>query len=300
MDNDSAIKKRLVKIYRNIRLKVDYQGMGLTSENEGNLLIKQYLENKKPFAVGRFGAVEMHCVSKWMEGKDCTEEEKQQALFAAGIFPNDQNIINHFCEIYTDAMKSIDVLGVWEVSGEKKAIKTYCPQANLIPSRSIEPYYYSKPWSVGLEGKCVLVVHPFSETIKKQFDRRSLLFKERVLPEELELCTIKAVQSNAGNTTMFNSWFDALESMKESISKASFDIAIIGAGAYGLPLASYCKSLGKQSIQMSGATQILFGIKGKRWDEHPVISRFYNEYWVRPSVQETPPQIEKVEGGSYW
>ncbi|MCD7883766.1 MAG: hypothetical protein LUI87_08725 [Lachnospiraceae bacterium] len=79
-----------------------------------------------------------------------------------------------------------------------------------------------------------------------------------------------------------------------------FDVAIIGAGAYGLPLAAYCKERGAQAIQMSGATQILFGIKGKRWDDHPFISSLYNEYWVRPNESETPPLKQKVEGGSYW
>ena len=94
--------------------------------------------------------------------------------------------------------------------------------------------------------------------------------------------------------------FEALESMKREISQADFGVAIIGAGAYGFPLAAYVKSLGKQAIQMSGATQILFGIKGKRWDDHPVISKFYNDAWVRPLQSETPPEIHKVEGGSYW
>lgn len=116
----------------------------------------------------------------------------------------------------------------------------------------------------------------------------------------MKLETIQAVQSNAGAKPPFKDWFEALDSMKKQIAEADFDVAIIGAGAYGLPLAAYVKSLGKQAVQMSGATQILFGIKGKRWDTHPVISKMYNDYWVRPLAEETPPQIQKVEGGSYW
>ncbi|MCD7824193.1 MAG: hypothetical protein LUG86_09320 [Oscillospiraceae bacterium] len=116
----------------------------------------------------------------------------------------------------------------------------------------------------------------------------------------MELLTIKAVQTSAGVESEFSSWFDALDSMKKQIDQVDFDVAIIGAGAYGLPLAAYCKQKGSQAIQMSGATQILFGIKGKRWDSHPFISSLYNEYWVRPNESETPPQKQKVEGGSYW
>ncbi|WP_274095727.1 hypothetical protein [Riemerella anatipestifer] len=40
-------------------------------------------------------------------------------------------------------------------------------------------------------------------------------------------------------------WFDALEDMKNKIDLVDFDVAIIGCGAYGLPLASYIKNKGK-------------------------------------------------------
>ena len=65
-------------------------------------------------------------------------------------------------------------------------------------------------------------------------------------------------------------------------------IALIGCGAYGLPLAAHVKRINKQAIHMGGALQILFGIKGKRWDNHPTIGNLYNEYWVRPKTQDKP------------
>lgn len=301
MDNDNLVKKQLVKLYRSTRLKLDYARMGLLTEAQGNECIKQFVNGDTPFLLGRFGAVEMHCVSRWMSGQNCTEEERNQALYAAGIFPNDQNTLDHFCEVYSEAIKCADILGVWEVTGEKRAIKWFCPQVKLIPSRSIEPYYFDTPWSAALKGKKVLIVHPFVESIVCQLQRRELIWPNKdVLPQFQSVSYIKAVQSNAGAKTGFVDWFEALESMKREISQVDFDIAIIGAGAYGFPLAAYVKSLGKQAIQMSGATQILFGIKGKRWDNHPVISTFYNDAWVRPLQSETPPEIHKVEGGSYW
>ena len=301
MDNDNMIKKQLVKLCRNTRLKLDYAGMGLMTEAQGNECIKRFVNGYTPFLLGRFGAVEMHCVSRWMLGQNCTEEERNQALYAAGIFPNDQGTIDHFCEVYSEAIKCSDILGVWEVTGEKKAIKRYCPHAKLIPSRSIEPYYFDAPWSSALDRKKVLIIHPFLESIKGQLQRRAQIWPEKdVLHMFQSVSYVRAVQSNAGAKPGFSDWFEALESMKREISQADFDIAIIGAGAYGLPLAAYVKSLGKQAVQMSGATQILFGIKGKRWDAHSVISKFYNDAWVRPLQSETPPEIKKVEGGSYW
>lgn len=301
MDNDNIIKKRIVKAYRSIRLRFDYVSMGLVSEIKGNELIKQLLKSNEPFMVGRFGAVEMRCVNRWMNKQNYTKWERDQALYAAGIFPNNQETLDLFSEIYSKSMKSCNVLGVWEVVGEKRAIKKYCPGVSLIPSRSIEPYYFEYPWSSALEGKKVLVIHPFVESIEKQLSNRKAIWPEKdVLPKFKSITYIKAIQSNAGGETEFVNWIEALESMKREIDKVDFDIAIIGAGAYGFPLAAYIKEKDKQAIQMSGATQILFGIKGKRWDNHPVISKFYNEAWIRPDILETPPLAKKVEGGSYW
>ena len=60
------------------------------------------------------------------------------------------------------------------------------------------------------------------------------------------------------------------------------------------------KCHGKQVIHMGGATQLLFGIKGKRWDTHPVIKNLYNEHWVRPEAHERPEGAETIESGCYW
>ena len=287
VDNDNKLKKQLVKIYRSAKLKFDYAGRGILSESEGNRRIKHYIQGQKPFIVGRFGAVEMHCVSRWMSGQNCTLEERNQALYAAGIFPNDQVTINGFCEVYTEAMKKVDVLGVWEVTDEKIAIKKYCRDVELVPSRSIEPYYFDDPWSSALEEKRILIVHPFIESIDRQLKRREMIWPGmKVLPRLASVTYVKAIQSNAGGATECKDWFDALGRMENEIARRAFDVAIIGAGAYGLPLAAFVKSIGKQAIQMSGATQILFGIRGKRWDNHPVIAKFYNDAWVRPLLSE--------------
>ena len=88
--------------------------------------------------------------------------------------------------------------------------------------------------------------------------------------------------------------------MKSQIDKIDFDIALIGCGAYGLPLAAHVKRAGKIGVHMGGCLQILFGIMGKRWDEHPIISKLYNDNWVRPSELEKPKSYLKVEDGCYW
>ena len=88
--------------------------------------------------------------------------------------------------------------------------------------------------------------------------------------------------------------------MKLMISKYSFDIAIIGCGAYGMPVASFVKSMGKKAIHLGGHTQFLFGIKGRRWEDHPSFNKYINNSWIKPLPEETPTDYLSVESGCYW
>ena len=102
-----------------------------------------------------------------------------------------------------------------------------------------------------------------------------------------------------GGVHSLATWFDALEYMHDEMKKIDFDIAFIGCGAYGLPLASYAKNLGKQALHMGGATQLLFAIKGRRWEVEE--GRVFKEdFWVNPSIEERPEAYLHVENGCYW
>ena len=188
----------------------------------------------------------------------------------------------------------------------RKGVKLYMPDPVVVEDQSIttagkQKLVIDRKELDKMSGKRVLVVHPFRKTILSQYEKRAQLFPGRdILPEFASLTVIQAVQGLAGQDTGYDSWFDALDAMERKMDAADYDVAIIGAGAYGLPLAAHARDTGHAAIQMSGATQLLFGIKGKRWDDHPVISKLYNPAWVRPDESEGITNKEKVEGGSYW
>lgn len=300
MDNDSKVKKVLANIYKDIRFKISYRNEDILSKYEGNDLIRNLILSGEPCMIGRLGAAESRCIEKWMNNKEFDQDNLQNIKELSGVFPNDSNSIVEFCEVYAEAITDIDVLAVWGVTAEKDIYKKYCPTAKLMNIMSLEPFFYENPWSSALKGKKLLVVNLFTETIKKQLSNKDKLFEDaEVLPDFKEVSYIKTVQTYGGSDE-YESWLEALKSMCIEIEKADFDVAIIGAGAYGLPLASYVKSLGKQAILMAGATQLLFGIKGRRWEDRSEYNKLFNEYWVHPSGMETPKDKEKVEGGSYW
>lgn len=158
----------------------------------------------------------------------------------------------------------------------------------------------------------MLVVHPFAKSILSQYRNRNKLFANPdVLPDFASLEVIPAVQSIGQGDARFQDWFEALEWMKKEIDASDYDVCLIGCGAYGFPLAAHVKRAGKKAIHLGGALQLLFGIKGKRWEDpeygvkewgipHGQYSNLMNEYWVRPSHDETPQGATKVEGGCYW
>lgn len=301
MDNDIKIVKIIKTSIKAIRFKLEYFDTHIASLEQGNDEIKEIIVRGKPAAVVRLGSTETNCAFPWMVNQEVAEAELKRGLYLSGIFPPDNKHNAEFSKIYLESAKAADVMALCDVYKEKKIVTTYCPKATFIRARSIEPYYFQEPWTQALKGKKILVVHPFVETIAKQYQRREKLFdNKKILPEFQSIDFVKAVQSAAGAESGFSCWKEALAYMCDEIDKKDFEIAIVGAGAYAMPLCAHIKSIGKIAVQMSGSTQILFGIKGKRWDEHEVISKLYNEYWVRPSVEETPKQTEKVEGGSYW
>lgn len=69
---------------------------------------------------------------------------------------------------------------------------------NICELGSLEPWFSDYPWSAALKGKKVLVIHPFSETIQKQYKNREYIFPNTEILPEFELQTLKAVQTIAG------------------------------------------------------------------------------------------------------
>lgn len=289
---------------RNINIDTFYQKVN--GENAGNDKIYELLSNDKPCMISRFGSTELSAIYFYYINFGrfrriiWPRKYKIELNYQSGFFPANDKSVSKFCKLFISHLKNADLMGVWHKPGEALMISKFAPKAFLIPLHALEPYYFPNPWSYILNNKTVLVIHPFVDTINLQFQKyREKLFENKVLPN-FKLITIKAIQSLGSSETEFLTWFEAYDFMCAEISTKNFDIAIIGAGAYGLPLASYVKNIGKKSVHLGGATQLLFGIKGKRWDDHPIISLLYNEFWVRPSKLETPKQENLLEDGCYW
>lgn len=282
-------------------------------------LIYDKLMSDQPCMIARFGSTELNAITNYrgikqykkhyidfIKGKSpqwwWNSKGLEEILTCSGFFPPTPQMVSKFSEMMINDMPLVDILGSWRP--QENYFKEELKQASFVNLELLNPYWSKIPWSKALRGKKVLVIHPFSETIKKQYARRELLFKNQDILPQFELKTIKAVQSLGGNN-QFNNWFEALQWMKDEMDKIDYDICLVGCGAYGFPLAAHAKRRDKKAVHLAGALQLLFGIRGARW-ENPNYNETYNyaalmnEYWVKPSVNEKPKNAQQVEGACYW
>lgn len=276
------------------------------SANEVQQYIGDSIRQNRAILVSRFGCFESRCMGEgygieYGAKKHFTKTAMIPIYKNAGVFPYGELGAQQFFELTKEAIDNIDLLGVWTTEMHDYLVDVKCPDTMRITNlHNLEPFRSKVPWSAALAGKKVVVVHPFEETISAQYAKREHLFSDPNVLPEFELRTVKAVQTIAGQKDeRFSDWGQALQYMYDECMKEAFDVAIIGCGAYGMALASKIKNSGKVAIHLGGATQILFGIKGGRWDENE-ISALYNDYWVRPLPIETPQNAKSIENACYW
>lgn len=298
----NAVARRLIG--RNLT-EPKFKRVVLTDQ-EGNDKLYEMVLSEKPFAATRFGGTETKTIADVLYTKaggklgGVSDRTLTRIMQLSGFFPADKEALNRFVDLYMDCCADIDLLGVWNILLQSYLADECVTNAELSELRMFEPYYFEHPWTRALDGKKVVVIHPFAGTIESQYQKRQQLFENKEILPEFELRCVKAVQTLAGNKCEHETWFDALEWMYQEAMKEEFDVALIGCGAYGLPLAVKIKRAGKQAVHVGGSLQLFFGIKGNRWDNHDVIGQLYNDAWERPSESEMIKKADTVEGGCYW
>lgn len=270
---------------------------------EGNELISTILDSQKQFSVARIGIGEFRIIyHSYIMGVDL-EQYINLAKYNGGVYGDSYK---DFISEYVESIKKSSIHCYWKMDDsninkvQNEIFEKLSPETTKIPHRSIEPYFFDNPWTLKLEGKRVLVISPFINTINYQYKRKNKIWDKRQILPDFDLQTYKSVQS-LGNVGPHSSWSESLKTMKEEISKLEFDVALLSCGTYGLPLSTFIsEDLKKGSIYIGGALQILFGIRGRRWDDHPDFQEFYNSSWKRPFDDEKPTNYNQIEGGCYW
>jgi hypothetical protein len=312
------LAKRLVRPITKKRVWIEkyrFRRVQIMDKPTGGDHLKSMIESGKPLAAGKIGGVELGVVLNYLKhgGTPSNGRPGQfkiverwgphafRAMNNAGVFPNTNEVLSRFASTFLTDLGETDLLAVWYQLGESKVVLGYAPQAKLTHFLSLESYMSPRPWTAALAGKRVLVVSPFAKTIQSQHAKLPQVWKSMptVYPG-YELQTYRVPMQPQIEKTNFATWFDALDTFKRDLEQRHFDVLLVGAGAWSIPLAVHARRMGKVGIHLGGATQMLFGVRGRRWDIDSKYDNMFNDAWVRPGGEEAPKAVTTVENGCYW
>ena len=284
------------------------------SFNSANRQIGKSIDEKTPFMASRLGMSELNALiylekqiaamrlESVVARKLCSFEPLRESIlreltFNAGFFPLTDASLLSFHRIMIESLSTLDIIGSW-VPGENLFVD-YMNNPLVVNRIGLIPFLADTPWTKSLAGKTVLVIHPFIDTIRRQYAIRDQLFSESKCLPDFNLKLLKPPQTAGGGSGNYDSWEKELFATLDKAMLSDCDIAIIGCGSYGFPLSALLKENGIAAVHLGGATQLMFGIRGKRWDQSPTFSAYYNEHWIRPLESDLSEACRNIEGGCY-
>jgi hypothetical protein len=278
------------------------------------------------FAAGKIGTSEFNTLDWYLLNRQSVKKPYPQWIIRimtqnAGFWSHNQidDDLDIWAKETLEALTQLDVVAPWnptQGSREMEVLNMYSPKSTRVLLRVLEPYYtpqiqYSQLMN---EGK-IAVVSPFAKSITEQWQKRAQIFPPSgpAGPMWLPNQTLIAINAYYGphmtGKNLDRSWSEkirnagpnaALDHLTQQVVLSGAKYAFVGIGCLSLILVHRLKKYGIVAIHTGGATQILFGVKGKRWANHSVISQFFNIHWINPSPEEVPSEASIVENGCYW
>lgn len=297
--------------------------------DEGIAMITQILERPGGACITRFGSTEMRGFRQYLQKINMREKGVLRKIGSlvhdiargrsfvwwydemtrinmskySGFYPTSEHALDEYYEYIYENIQEMDLVGEW--LDEKSVISCVARRCardlssvEYISLECLDPLKTDFAWVKALDHKRVLVIHPFVDSMSLQVPKMGRVFPGRDILRRIRFSFYKAPQTLGYSDKMGDSWLIRYEKMCRDISSLEFDVALIAAGSYGMPTALFLKSIGKKAIHMGGCLQLLFGLRGKRWDE--LYKDWINASWERPMVNEKPSNWKSIEGGCYW
>ncbi len=267
--------------------------------SRGNDIVRQAISGGGPLGLGKIGSLEAEAVVCYLRGRDYSPVLRQQLLVNVGIHPPDRTHLDAFCKLFLESVDTLDILAAWGHPGESEIISRVAHRP-LVRLRSFESWRHPRPWSSALAGKRVLVVTPFARSVISQFKRREEIWRDQTIMPPCELRAVRMPLSPGLVPPLHANWRERYDALVKECDEAPYDVMLVGAGGLSVPLVAHAKARGRIGFHLGGHTQILFGVYGKRWDRDRLLADLQTPAWVRPSGDEAPSTVVKVEQGCYW
>lgn len=269
---------------------------------DGNNFINHFIKNNKPLLAGKIGVNELKILHTYAHGYTASPDLKHDCETGAGLVPTDNENIKWFADLFFEALSNADIVCKWSkvIPNFEEDLINRNPKAYRTRLQDLEPYYFDKPWTEALKGKKVLVFSPFAKSFENNFKNFDKIWNKKIINNfELKAVNYPTSISITENSQFLNTK-QIFEEYTNIIKTEEFDVGIFGTGCTGFLFANECKKIGKVGIHLGGATQMLFGVLGKRWINMPEFRDIINENWTWPLDSETPKGANIVEEACYW
>lgn len=274
--------------------------------------IADYIENSIPSAFGKIGGTEGKALTfvnrpVWSLFKSKRYRRyRDQLYYKSGVYPPENEIFRRFLKYFSmEVLPNVDGLAVWRGQNDLRAMKRFAPSAFQIDPEvlGVGGLNWSDALFRKLQLKRILVVSSLSHTIDYQKKYLDKVWPCNPSMYHLEnTVTMRCPMYAHLEDPVDEDWFIALDRMKASLSEKPFDVCLIAAGAWSLPLAVECKKIGKIGIHLGGSLQLAYGILGNRWmgEEKTMLKGIANDHWVFPFDEDTPKSFSNTEDAAYW
>lgn len=302
-------------------------------------MIKLSILQNRPIFIGKIGAIELQIIyqtilisRKLLNGYNPII--RYEAINTAGMHPPNDDTFALYTQLFLEAIKSINVLASWNdnlIQVEELIWNQFINQQTqhtniiklpeikgIVDLMSLETFYTKSDywWQNLYKNKTILIITPFVKSIQHQLEYpqrdkvwtgkwnnfwdKSITFKYIKFPHPY------ATLSETDKAEYPQSIPDVLNKYQMEIDNiGDFDIALIGAGCFSIPICNYIKvEKNKSAFHLGGGLQMMFGVYGNRWfqngNPNDFFKEYINEHWIRPSGDEVPQGYKQQENGAYF
>jgi hypothetical protein len=137
-----------------------------------------------------------------------------------------------------------------------------------------------------LQGKKVLVLSPFGESIVANFHNRHSFFRYGYQYPEFDLIIYNTPITYDGLPKEYyphKNWFETTNKMMVDVAAIDFDIALLCCGSYAMPLGTHIEqNLERKAIYVGGVLQLFFGIMGRRYQNSWFLDQINVDKYIYP------------------
>ena len=275
------------------------------------------------FAIGKLGVSEQ-CVLGYQPLLEHERDPRRIVAYEAalrfhcerqtGIFPTDADFLKRFAAEYAEHVRALDVIGLFGGPQEPHIRAWHRLPGRCIPYRLMEPDISipdrpDRCYLPLLAGKRLLIISPFAGLLAARCNQATFEATwAKTGKRWFAPAGVAAVEFPYGYVTetatheRFGDVLRLYEHVCADVARHTFDVALIGAGALGIPLAAFVKGLGCVGLSLGGHLQVIFGVRGRRWHDDPFYrDQVMNDAWIDMPAKYRPRGAAVVsDGGAYW